>query len=65
MQNGVYVEEDILIWGYLHNEKVFCYKVFISGAPAQAGVHLIYPVRNVGMCVWACVCVSVPEAINN
>ena len=28
MQNGVYVEEDISILGYLHNERVFCYKVF-------------------------------------
>ena len=28
MQNGVYVEENISIWGYLHNQRVFCYKVF-------------------------------------
>ena len=27
MQNGVYFEKDISIWGYLHNEKVFCYKL--------------------------------------
>ena len=27
MQNGVYVGKDISIWGYLHNEKVFCYKL--------------------------------------
>ena len=27
MQNGIYVEENIFIWGYLHNERVFCYKV--------------------------------------
>ena len=27
MQNGIYVENDISIWGYLHNEKVFCYKL--------------------------------------
>ena len=26
MQNGVCVEKDISILGYLHNEKVFCYK---------------------------------------
>ena len=27
MQNGDYVEKDISIWVYLHNEMVFCYKV--------------------------------------
>ena len=27
MQNGVYVEKDTSIRGYLHNEKVFCYKL--------------------------------------
>ena len=27
MQNGVCVEKDISIWGYLHNEKVFRYKL--------------------------------------
>ena len=27
MQNGIYVEKDISILGYLHNEKVFCYKL--------------------------------------
>ena len=27
MQNGVYVKKDISIWGYLHNEMVFCYKL--------------------------------------
>ena len=27
MQNGVYFEKDISICGYLHNEKVFCYKL--------------------------------------
>ena len=27
MQNGVCVEKDISILGYLHNEKVFCYKL--------------------------------------
>ena len=65
MQNSVYVEKVTLIWGYLHNEKVFYYKVFIPGAPAQAGVRLVYPVRIVGMSVWACACVSASEAINN
>ena len=24
MQNGFFFEKDISIWGYLHNEKVFC-----------------------------------------
>ena len=28
MQNGVYVEENITVWGYLHNKRVFYYKVF-------------------------------------
>ena len=27
MQNGVYVEKDISIWGYLHNKMVFSYKL--------------------------------------
>ena len=27
MQNGIYVEKDISILGYLCNEKVFCYKL--------------------------------------
>ena len=27
MQNGIYVEKDISILGYFHNEKVFCYKL--------------------------------------
>ena len=27
MQNGVYVNKDISIWGYLHNKKVFGYKL--------------------------------------
>ena len=27
MQNGIYVEKDISIWGYLHNKKVFRYKL--------------------------------------
>ena len=27
MQNGVYVENNISIWGYLHNEKEFCYNL--------------------------------------
>ena len=27
MQNGVHFEKDISICGYLHNEKVFCYKL--------------------------------------
>ena len=27
MQNGVYVEKDISIWGYLQNQKVFCHKL--------------------------------------
>ena len=27
MQNGIYVEKDISILGYLHNKKVFCYKL--------------------------------------
>ena len=27
MQNGVYFEKDISILGYLHNEKVFSYKL--------------------------------------
>ena len=27
MQNGVYFEKDTSICGYLHNEKVFCYKL--------------------------------------
>ena len=27
MQNGIYVENDISIWGYLYNEKVFCCKL--------------------------------------
>ena len=27
MQNGIYVEKDISIWGYLHNKKVFWYKL--------------------------------------
>ena len=27
MQNGIHVEKDISIWGYLHNEKVLCYKL--------------------------------------
>ena len=25
--NGVYVENDISLWGYLHNERVFRYKL--------------------------------------
>ena len=28
MLNDVYDEESISIWGYFHNESVFCYKVF-------------------------------------
>ena len=28
MQNGVYVEENISIWGQFHNKRVFCYKIF-------------------------------------
>ena len=28
MQNGVYVEESITIWVYLHKDRVVCYKVF-------------------------------------
>ena len=28
MQNGIQDEENISIWGYLHNERVFCYNVF-------------------------------------
>ena len=27
MQNGIYIEKDIFILGYLHNEKVFCKKL--------------------------------------
>ena len=27
MQNGVYVEKDFSILGYLHNKNVFCYKL--------------------------------------
>ena len=30
MQNDIYVEEDISIWGNIHNKKVFCYEVFFS-----------------------------------
>ena len=28
MQNGVYDEENVSIWGYFHNKRVFCYKAF-------------------------------------
>ena len=27
MQNGIYFENDISIWEYLYNKKVFCYKL--------------------------------------
>ena len=28
MQNGIYVEENSSIWGYVHSKWVFCYNVF-------------------------------------
>ena len=28
MQNGIQDEENISIWGYFHDERVFSYKVF-------------------------------------
>ena len=27
-KNGIYVKENISIWRYFHNKRVFCYKVF-------------------------------------
>ena len=44
MQNGIYVEKYISIWGYLHNEKVFCYKLLsifiIHQDPSFGGIAL-------------------------
>ena len=28
MQNGIYVEDDISIWGYPHYKRVLCFKGF-------------------------------------